>query len=283
MRVKIEPKGDKGRAFHAELVAWAKADFWTDGDKATRPVWAVFAGPAEQLRAFVANLLEGHAAKQDRGYQKGGERFEFLKSAGYTVTMRTLEDGSAVATFALRWALTWECPVDARHALDFVAIPPLEWVDKQRFDEARAAKLLARLEADAVIRGQHMEDEWRGSVRTRRSALRIDKVIETELQKMLAYGALLLHYLDHRLALPIPRDPVFGAWLLLLGHVEGPVKISGRPNPGETWSASVERWYKVENAEEAGASPGFVFRPFNFDVPGWLAREVQRFMRAGGM
>lgn len=282
MRVKIEPKGEKGRAFHAELVAWAKADFWTDGDKATRPVWAVFAGPAEQLRAFVANLLEGGVAKEDKGWQKGGERFEFMRSAGYMVTTRTLEDGSAVATFALRWALTWECPAEPARALSFVVLPPLAWVAEQRFDETRAIGLLRRLEADTVIRDQFMEDEWRGSVRTRQSQIRIDKVIESELHRMLAYGALLLHYLDHRLALPIPRDPVFGAWLLLLGHVAGPIKIAGRPVPGDTWGSN-QRWYKVEDAEAAGASPGFLFHAGGFDVPAWLAREVQRFMRAGGM
>ncbi len=299
MILTIEPKGEKGRAFSADLLAHATADaLWTDADtKNTRPVWAVFAGPSEQLRAFMENLRLGHPARTSS--DRNADRFEFLRSAPYRWWTRSLPAGGSVLTVAHPSLLSWRVPAEETYRYRFLVIPALAWLAAQSFDLDRARALLDRLIASsvadevAVTYADRNYDYATGRVRVSyKTEINVTPERSGEpLHDLLGYGALLLSYLDHRLPLPVPRDPVFGAWLLLVSQYgKGPVVLSSRAD-GDT-----RRWlgYTVEDPNAAGCAPGFLFTPrrFGFHHSGpdgelkaiseWLAREVRRWFAVGG-
>lgn len=261
MHLTIEPKGEKGRAFAAEMVAYAECDrLWTRADVPnTRPIWAVFAGPAEELRAFVANLLQGAIASDG---QRAGKRVQMMRSAGYRFWTRALPNGGACTTFVLPDLLGWTPPVDDTLRHRFAILPAREWVDAQRVDVARAAALLPRL-AGAP-----------------------DKDTLPNLHRFLVYGALFLHYLDQRLPLPMPRDPVFGLSLLLSASERSWASIpeGRRVDP---WGH--QQSYRVVNPERAGVYPGLSFCPpggsleqQRADLAEWIGAVVQRWYNVTG-
>lgn len=303
MLLTIATKGEKGRAFSADMIAHATADvLWTDADKARRPLWAVFAGPSEQLRAFTENLRLGHAATL--GTERGATRYEFMKSAPYRWWTRPLPAGGSVTTVAHPSLLSWRAPVEDAYRYRFLVLPARSWLAAQRFDLSgvretlEALKVSAtkdRIATDRVNRSYYADqDDYKSRLQIEAPAPHnIYKPVRPpeSLSDLLGYGALLLHYLDHRLPLPVPRDPVFGLWMLLVGHHgEGPIRLAGRETHDD-YHAKERIGYRVETPENAGCAPGFVFSPgiaaqfrhSDLDViKFWLAREVQRWADVTG-
>lgn len=303
MLLTIAPKGEKGRAFSADMIAHATADvLWTDADKARRPLWAVFAGPSEQLRAFTENLRLGHAATV--GTERGATRYEFLKSTPYRWWTRALPAGGSVTTVGHPSLLSWRVPTEEAYRYRFLVLPARSWLAAQRFDLSGVRETLEALQASATkdrIATVLESRDYRTSREIYKSRLQIEAPAPHDIWKparqpeplsdLLGYGALLLHYLDHRLPLPVPRDPVFGLWLLLVGHHgEGPIRLAGRDLHDDHYGKT-RIGYHVETPESAGCAPGFVFSPgiaaqfrtSDLDaIKFWLAREVQRWADVTG-
>ena len=302
----IEPKGERGRSFETTCVAYATADkLWRQDDGNTmRPVWAVFAGSAQEVGAFAENLLLGHVAKSDlRPKQRDVTRMEFVRSAGYRHWSRTLSSGGAVHTFALPSLLDATPPTEDRLRLRFVAIPARAWLAQQTFDLNTA-----RVRLDALVEILVAERRFEAkAAKTIPWDFRIEltqrdddprTVGNGRLHYLLALGALLLHYLDARNPRPVPCDPVFGAWLVMLGRRDGPLRTEA-----DTAYTSDGGNYDVYQSKKAGALPGFMFSPSligaqrrssPWDKPvretrdeptmlgDWLAPEVMRWVKAGG-
>lgn len=290
----IQPKGDKGRAFSAEMLSYATADaLWNHADtRVTRPLWAVFAGPSEALRAFVENLRLGNVASV--GLERGAERFEFQRSVPFRWWTRPLPAGGSVTSVAHPSLLSWRAPVEDDYRYRFMVLPSVRWLGNQRFDQDRASRLLDRLIRSSERDGIAVEHGRYDPVLNdyvRKSKIRVEvqdhngRIVAEPLQDLLGYGALLLHYLDHRLPLPIPRDPVFGAWLLLVSQYgNGPAHMATRSSVYDRGAGAIG--YVVHEPGAAGCAPGFVFSAQKNDLPGvskWIAREVSRWATVGGM
>ena len=267
MLLTIAPKGEKGRAFSAHLLSYAVADtLWVSADnRATRPIWAVLAGPSEQLRAFTANLLLGAVATD--GKDRGGFQMEIQRSAPYRSWTRQLAGGGSTVTFALPGLLGWAPPLREEHRFRFIILPERAWVDAQRFDLDDAADMLAGLSAHEAAETRHTP---------------IPPLSADLLHRFLGYGGLLLHYLDARLPLPLPRSPVFGAWLIVHA-IERHYMIAAPERPASRWGHGRDV-YTVSTPERAGVYPGVMFRGHDDQEQNarWLGREVARWFTCGG-
>lgn len=291
MLLTIEAKGGKGRSFTAECLTYATADrLWVDADtNARRPIFAVFAGPSEELRAFTENLKLGHAASEGTK-ERGATRYEFLRSVPYRWWTRALPAGGSVTSVAHPSLLSWRLPLEDAYRYRFVALPSLAWMASQRHDVGAARVVLDRLRASALadhVAPTYDREVYEGGRRTvlYKSAVELDSPHGEPLSAMLGYGTLLLHYLDARLPLPIPRDPVFGTWLLLLSHyTNGAVHIGGRPGRDDHY----RRGLFVHEPQAAGLTGGFMFGIGRApdveltEISTWIAREVQRWHRVSG-
>ena len=303
MRLIIEKKEGKGRSFSAELVSWAEADpLWnTTETKNRRPIWAVFAGPAEELRAFTANLLLGHVASNRAANKWNGRRdkeaecFEFLKSAGYRAWTRPLPAGGVAVTFCLPHLLSWTVPQNEDFHHKFAVIPALSQISAWRFNLEAAFNQLRALEDAAFAAGVARHDDgydWRALISHYSPAMKLAELKPAELHRHLCYGALLLHYLESRLAQPLPRVPTFGAWLFLLGIEQGAIRTPERKSrdqerSGYAWEAA----FQTTDPDRAGAAPGFSFNGARFGgtpeqqakaIREWLGAEVVRWFNVTG-
>lgn len=293
LKMFIEPKGERGRSFEATCVTYATANrLWRQDDSNTiRPVWAVFAGSAQETNAFAENLLLGNVAKSNlEPRKKDIRRMEFVRSAGYRHWVRTLSSGGAVHTFALPSLLDATPPTEERLRLRFVAIPARAWLAQQTFD-LDTARVRLNVLVDLWVAESRPRYERETPDERRKGLVLSDDpltVSDERLHYLLGLGALLLHYLDARNPRPVPRDPVFGAWLVLLGRRGGPLRLD---NEGHDRA----EYYDVYQPEKAGACPGFMFSPTlikrkpetaHLDEPdllgNWLAPEVMRWVKAGG-
>ena len=293
MILTIEPKGEKGRAFGAECLSYATADgLWSETQTThKRPIWATFAGPSEALRAFGENLRLGHVARHNvNAYaSRGDTRFEFLRSVPYRWWTRPLPAGGSMLSVAHPSLLSWRVPPEESLRYRFMSLPALSWLEAQRFDLDGARKSLDLLIASSVedrIAVAYADRDYSVYPHRERYKSKISVEGLTErgfgdpIHALIGYGAVLLHYMDHRLPLPVPRDPVFGAWLLLVGHYgDGPVSLNSRID------SDLRRAYGIEVHEPkaSGCSTGFTFHGFRGStdrqlkqIGDWLAREVRR-------
>lgn len=135
--VETEPsrEGEKTRQFRAEVVAYIAADpVWGMGansaERAVRPALFAFVAPAQQARAFAANLRLGRPAAVDRDVRYGEpKRFELMRSAGYRFDVHTVGDG--VLTVAYVPELFAIQPSAVERQIAFVCCPPRWWVRRE--------------------------------------------------------------------------------------------------------------------------------------------------------
>jgi len=303
----IEPRNSGGRSFTADLIAHASTKRTWAGDDADtiRPVWAVFAGPTEQLRAFVANLKLGHQAMTvlPRFDTRGAVRLELLRSAGYTQWVRDLPGGGSAVTFVLPQVMSREIPSEPHMRARFACMPSLSWLAAQRHDLATARNVLVRLELDAYEQdgvGRGVVEQ--GNHYNSKSAvygpkLALASLSDAELHRYLGYGAALVQCMDERLRYPVPRAALFGAWLLLVGVENGPISMvkEERTVVADALTSTLRSsgspyLWTVHRPEAAGCAPGFLFNILRLThywregaaeecLQKWLSVEVRRWYR----
>lgn len=242
MKITIEPKGDKGRSFSAELLAHAEADaLWESGGtstNATRPVWAVLGGSELEMKAFMANLLTGRIAEQAKH-----TRFEFLRSVGWAHHTVKI-GGGAVTTLYLPELFRIDPGMVDPDMVRFVVIPPKAWVESQCFDLAEARSVFKRLSGEPWV------------------------ATDAEVHLRLAEGVLFLSYLDRRCRYPIPFAPALGAWLVMRFQSYGYLSRDGQSYGRDS--------YRVTGAERVNALPGFAFSVGHEALGDVLSAEIQQ-------
>ena len=177
----------KTREFTVTLLGYLTADAqWelSSSEKAIRPAWIAYAGPAEACRAFTANFRAGRKAKRNH------DVFEVPKSSPHRwVTHR---HGEAAVTVAYVPELFHLDPVKPPDAIGFIMMPPRWWLDEQAEalrdelgseaeEAARAALFVAYLDRRSPLPIVHdlafhlqlyraaLEEPWTFEVETTRS------------------------------------------------------------------------------------------------------------------
>lgn len=221
----IEPKGDKGRVFQAQLLAYVRSDNWSgsDGGSAIRPCWMALAGSQQELRAFVTNLTQGNAARTNPSNPRSGTRFEVLKSAGFEVAWQRTEYGS-VATLYYPDLFRRDPGLVDPSGARFVVLPATDWLaapDPARHAPKEYASDLKKLAG---------KDAW-GWV-----------------QQLAPH---FIEYLDRRTRLPIAADPRYHERVLCAALVRRRAEFA-RPGLYAAFNAI--------NVEDVGYGPGLSFK-----------------------
>jgi hypothetical protein len=244
----IQPSGEKGRSFQATLLASVTADaLWSGGSTATddvRPVWSMYAGSEQSLRAFVANLRCGRKAAyagsgKGFGSRRGEKRLEVLKSAHYQLTWQRADIGSLATLFLPDLFRADPGMVDPVGA-SFVLLPPRSWADAQTIDDADVARATRHVAA-------LVDDNGNGN----------GYPIKPEaLAELVPIAALFAVYLDRRVRLPLVADLAFYLQLLLACLDTGLA----------SWSETGAERYRAEDAGHWGEA-----RDLGFDERGTAA------------
>lgn len=204
----IQPpnKAQKGRSFKATCVAVATANsLWDEGanGKTIRPVWAMFAGTDQQLRPFVTNLKMGRKAEPAENNWKGGddERFEFMRSVGFTASWQRETEGSLVTLYHPELFRVDPGLIDPL-TIRFLLFVPTDWSQAQRAD----------VESPAAVR--HVQPL-------------VPKLEASYLSSLVPAAYLFAAYLDRRTRCPLVADGRFYLQLLVASLERGFASFPG--------------------------------------------------------
>lgn len=260
--VAIEPKTEgKGRTFRAVLLASIEADLlWSNrssGSDNMRPVWAMFAGSDQELRAFMANLTTGRKITCEKryGYYRSGkeDRLEFLKSARYQTIWQREEEG-LLATVYLPDLFKLDPGMVDPAGIGFILLPTQEWHDRQSLPTSYLAKHLKRC-------GYELGPDWASQWGTT------------------AY--LFAAYLDRRTRCPLVADGRFYIQLMAacLQHRLASFSIRDRFSRSQDFGVHHSHDFHETDTQTVGLRPGLVFRSSHDNFEELLAREVETFFQ----
>jgi hypothetical protein len=265
----IEPKSEgkegkevKGRTFRAVLLASVEADLlWRGGSSGAtdsmRPVWAMFAGSDQELRAFMANLTAGRLVMCEKryGYYRSGkqERLEFLRSAGYQ-TIWQREDEGVVATIYLPDLFKLDPGMVDPSGIGFVILPTQEWHAQQILPTFALALHLERC-------GYELGSEWA--------------------QEWATTAHLFAAYLDRRTRCPLIADGRFYTQLLAACLKNKLASFAPKDSFSHSQDFGVhkEHDYHETDTQLVGFRKGLVFRSDHTKFETVLAQEVEIFFR----
>lgn len=251
----------KGRSFNATMLASVEADLlWPGGltsNDNIRPVWAMFAGSDQELRAFVANLQMGRKATFARtGYRRGKEeRLEFLKSAGYQTIWQREEEGSIVTVFLPELFQMDPGMVDPI-GIKFVLLPTREWHSRQVVDVIPLTRHAARC-------GYEFTPE--------------------EVAELGPIAFLFSSYVDRRTRCPLVADGRFYLQLMLaclkheLASFAGPADYYHQRDLA--FGVHPRKQYFESHTQSVGLLPGIALHADHETFEGLLAREVASFFK----
>lgn len=186
-KLRIEPKGEKGRSFGAYMLAHVVSSLWEGtaggGQNTVRPCWMMLAGHPEELRMFVTNLQQGHRAEEDSSFRsRGAKRYEVLRSAGYALSWQRFDEGH-VATFYLPQLFRVDPGMVDPTGASFIILPSREWLKPAPKNPPAAYAKFFRDD----------RSDW---------------------SEVAPLAPLLVQYLDRRTRCPILPDPAFHLELL---------------------------------------------------------------------
>lgn len=263
----IEPKSEgKGRTFRAVLLASVEADLlWSGGTSGStdsmRPVWAMFAGSDQELRAFMANLTGGRLAKCEKryGYYRSGkqERLEFLRSARYQ-TIWQREDEGSLATIYLPDLFKMDPGMVDPSGIGFVLLPTQEWDAQQILPTVALAKHLERCGYQQL--GPDWAREWGTTAH------------------------LFAAYLDRRTRCPLIADGRFYIQLFAacLKHKLASFAPKDSFSSNRDFGVHQDHDYHETDTQLVGFRKGLVFRSNHAAFETVLAQEVETFFRITG-
>jgi len=255
----IEPKAEgKGRTFRAVLLATVVADpLWSGGNTDTpnlRPVWAMFGGSDNELRAFMANLTSGKKAlfSNNHHYRRKEDCLEILKSAKYQVTWQREPEGSLTTIFLPDLFQIDPGMVDPK-GIQFILLPTQEWYTSQNIETQPLIKHIAQC----------------------RFKLTPQQVIEWA---PLAY--LFAAYLDRRTRCPLVADGKFYMQLMLSCLNNGLASFSTDSHAyyrEEQFGVHPSSHYHETDTIEVGLVPGLAFNSDHSTFESLLAKEVSTY------
>jgi hypothetical protein len=260
--VQILPQTEgKGRTFKALLLASVEADLlWTGGQTVSdnlRPVWAMFAGSEQELRAFTANLLSGRKAvfPKNNGWRRRKEdQLEILRSAGYQTTWQREAEGSIV-TLYLPDLFQMDPGMVDPDGVRFVLLPTKEWTEAQNLDVAPVV----------------------------RHAKKVGFDLDTaQLVSLAPLAYLFCAYLDRRTRCPLVSDGRFYLQLMLACLQKGLASFSTDADPyyrrdAKEFGQHHALQYHEVGTTEVGLVPGLVFRSDHETLETLLAEQVATF------
>lgn len=257
-RLIIEPKTEgKGRSFEALALAWVTADtLWPGGNNGNsiRPVWLMFAGSPEQLRAFSANLISGRKAQvldlNSSRYEKHPPQMELLKSAGYALSSQRTSGSTVITAYLPDLFLIDPGMVDPA-GIQFCLLPSQEWVDSQVWNVDRAVEHVSKLEYNCT---------------------------EEALQILAPISGLFAVYLDRRTRCPLIKDERFYLQLLCACLDRGLASLSSEATYS-TWGRTSSLGFKEFHTETVGLLPGIACRASHADMEQLLAEQAKLFFQ----
>lgn len=259
--VQILPQTEgKGRTFKALLLASVEADLlWTGGQTVSdnlRPVWAMFAGSEQELRAFTANLLSGRKAifpKRNGWGRKKEDQLEILRSAGYQTFWQREAEGSIV-TLYLSDLFQMDPGMVDPEGIRFVLLPTQEWAQAQKFDVAPVVRHAKKVGYDLTTE---------------------------QLVSLAPVAYLFCAYLDRRTRCPLVSDGRFYLQLLLACLQKELASFSTKADSyyhqDKVFGQHQNLRYHEFGTTEVGLIPGLVFRSTHEKLEKLLAEEVSIF------
>lgn len=253
-RIITDPDTRRARTFEAVCVGSVLANrlIEVSAGNTDRPVWACFAGPDQQLRAFMANVRLGRRmdlVSSQYQYRKNN-RFEFLKTGGFQVTWQVEPEGS-IATIYVDDLFRLDPGMVDPEGIRFILMPTETWLSDQ----------------DIAI------EPGRRAIQARTG-----KVVDA---RFIRLASLFCAYLDRRTRCPIVNDPVFHAQLLYACLKAGLVILPDRVDP---YGFDFERpryrhtdEFVQTGTDQIGIGPGLCFRSSHEDFETVLAGETTRY------
>ena len=265
LQIAPQTESGKGRTFRATLLASVEADLlWPGGQTASdnlRPVWAMFGGSDQELRAFMANLTLGrkaHFPKPSNDYSRRKVNcLEILKSAGYQITWQREEEGSLATIFLPDLFQIDPGMVDPAGAR-FVLLPTKTWAHTQSLD-------IPSLVAHAnLCNYQEFSPE--------------------QLAAWAPMSFLFAAYLDRRTRCPLVADGRFYYQLMLSCLEHGLASFATTPNrySEEFFGQHPKQQYHENDTSSVGLLPGLAFNSNHETLDALLAREVALFFKLQG-
>jgi hypothetical protein len=261
-RITIAPPTEgKGRSFSATLLASVEADLlWPGGHTAgetIRPVWAMFAGSDQEMKAFVANLTMGRKATMPRdGYYRRGkeERMEFLKSARYQQFAQRMPEGTVVTVYLQDLFQIDPGMVDP-DGIRFILLPTQEWDSEQKIDHRP-------LYEHVVQCGYSLTEEF--------------------IADLAPTSYLFAAYVDRRTRCPLVADPKFYMQLMLACLQNGLATFAAPRdayyNDKLGFGVHQNKMYVEYETSDVGLRPGIAFNSDHMQFEELLAEQAALFL-----
>lgn len=254
-RIVTDPDSRRARTFEAVCVGTVMADRLVDvsGTSVERPVWACWAGPDQQLRAFMANVRLGRRIEMESSAyaSRRDKKFEFLKKGGFQVVWQVEPEGS-LATIYVDELFRLDPGMVDPDGIRFIVMPDEAWLSTQEVVTGPACR--------AVLA---------------RSGRPVDA-------RFVRLATLFAAYLDRRTRCPIVNDPVFHAQLLYACLEAGVAEWPERSDPyGFTFENDRYRRYgtgfQQVGTDRIGLGPGLCCRAGHDAFEALLATETTRY------
>jgi len=252
-------KEGKGRSFGAVLLASVEADLlWAGGQSVSeniRPVWAMFAGSDQSLRAFMANLTTGHKAKcvASSYRSRNADQIELLRSAGYQVAWQREAEGS-IATVFLPELFQLDPGMVDPEGVRFVLLPTQEWYEAQTVADTHSmVRHVRRVGYDLPV---------------------------AQVATWVPLSFLFAAYLDRRTRCPLIADGRFYLQLMVACLQQGLASFSTVPDRvyhDAGFGHHPKNLFHEVGTLDVGLHPGLAFNSDHLTLEALLAREVERY------
>lgn len=258
-------EGKKTRMFRALYLASIEADLmWSGGLADTnniRPVWAMFAGSDQQMRAFSANLTKGKRAEYSTGYgRRDVKRIEILKSAHFVNVWQREAEGSIVTTY-LPELFCMDPGMVNKIGASFIVAPARSWLDNQTIDGRE----------DILAHGKEFLPEG------------VD-LTEEDLARLVPMSFLFGAYLDRRTRCPLVADGRFYIQLLVECLKQGLASFPKDKNHHRYRDFGFHHGFQFQSAgiEEVGLASSVAFKADHTQLEELLSEQVSVYFQKVG-